>query len=199
MTRNAFIVALGALFVATSASAQTWTGPDESRRGHLVGHALENFETAITEICFPYILQSVEANSWMRDRRAGIVWRPDNGVFARLTTYQVGGSSATSAGVGDRGVGRECTVRPDERMDPNELFASLQALVARMPMTMTESAQPMPAGAFARRVTWCAPADGPQIAVLASVSAVDRPRGTPAMLVTIVELAARDDRCDPPA
>lgn len=199
MSRDAFIAALAALLMATSASAQTWIGPDESRRGYHIGHASENFETAITEICFPYILQNAEANAWVRNYRAGISWRPDNGVFARLTTYQVGGSSATSVGVGNRGVGRECTVQPDDRMDPNEVFASLQALVARMPITMTESAQPMPAGAFARRVTWCSPADGDQIAVLASISATDRPRGTPSMLVTIVELAERDPRCDAPS
>jgi hypothetical protein len=159
---------------------------------------MDNFQTAITEICFPYILQNAEANSWSRNQRSGVVWRPDNGVFRGLTTYQVGGSSATSVGVGDRGMGRECTVEPDTGMNPEETLATLRALLARMPMTMTESAQPVPAGAFARRLTWCSPAEGSQIAVLASINAADRPRRAPPLIVTIVELAERDARCDAP-
>lgn len=199
MTYKTFIAALAGIAFATSASAQNadiWTGPDETRRGHLIGHAAENFETAVTEICFPYIFQNVEANQWVRNRRAGIVWRPDTGVFNRLTTYQVGGSSAASAGVGDRGVGRECTVEPDNRMTPDETLTLAQNLIARMPVRMIQSAAAFDPDAFERRMTWCSPADGRQFAALVSVGAADRRRGSPVMFVTFVEARERDARCD---
>jgi hypothetical protein len=83
-------------------------------------------------------------------------------------------------------------------MDPDESLAAVRAIIARMPIVLAESAQPIPPGAFARRITWCSPAEGTQIAVLASVSASERPRGTPPLIVTIVELVERDERCDAP-
>ena len=199
MTHNTLIAALACALMATSASAQTaetWTGPDESRSGHLIGHATENFETAITEICFPYIFQNAEANTWVRNRRAGIVWRPDGGVFRGLTTYQVGGSSASSAGVGDRGVGRECTVEPDNRMNPDEALAIVQSWIARMPVQMAQSAAHFDPGAFERRLTWCSPADGRQIMALLSVGTADRRRGSPAMFLSFLESSEREPRCD---
>ena len=202
MTYKGFIAALAGVLFATSASAQTpetWTGPDESRRGHLIGHADENFETAITEICFPYILQNAEANTWTRNTRAGIVWRPDNGVFRGLTTYQVGGSSATSAGVGDRGGGRECTVEPDNRMTPDEAMAVVQRVIARMPVQMTQSGADFPPGSFERRLAWCSPAGERQLVAMVSVSAAERRRGTPVMFLSFLENPQRDARCDVPA
>jgi hypothetical protein len=199
VTTKTLIAALAGVLFVTSASAQTtetWTGPDESRRGYLFGHALDNFETAITEVCFPFLLQNAEANTWIQNYRTYISWRPDTGVFAGLTTYQVGGSSAASAGVGDRGVGRECTVEPDNRMNPDEALTLVQSLIARMPLQMTPSAAPFAPGAFERRLTWCSPADGRQIAALVSVGAADRRRGSPAMFVTFLETSERGPRCD---
>lgn len=190
-----------AVLLATAASAQTsqtWTGPDPSRRGYMLGHAQENFETAITEVCFPYIFQNAETNAWARGSRSGIAPFPAGSIFQGLSAYLVGGASGAIVGVGDRGSGRECTVKPDERVDPQETLATLNAAIARMPVAMTQSAQPVAPGAFAQRITWCSPADGPQIAVLASVSPADRPRGAPALFVTFVELGERDPRCDPP-
>jgi hypothetical protein len=200
MRRNALAAACAALLIATSASAQTpnvWNGPDESRRGHLIGHALENFETAITEVCFPYLLQNAAANSWRRGER-GIFPRPAGGVFDGLSTYQVGGSSASAVGVGSRGSGRECTVQPDSRMDADGTYASLQALIARMPVTMTESAQPMATSQVARRIAFCSPADGPQYAVLVSIPN-ERRGSQPPLLVTFLVMDVRDPRCDPPS
>jgi hypothetical protein len=190
-----------AAFTALSASgawAQTWTGPDSSRRGYILGHAEENLETAITEICFPYIFQNAEADAWSRDRRTGIAPFPAGSIFQGLTAYLVGGSSGAIVGVGNRGNGRECTLKPDDRVDSQETLAALNGLIARMPVTMTQSAQPIAPGAFAQRITWCSPVEGPQFNALISVAPVDRPRGLPAIVVTFVELHERDLRCDPP-
>lgn len=201
MARSVFIAAIAAAFLAASASAQTnvWTGPDESRRGHLVGHALDNMQTAITEICFPFILQGAEPNAWTRNQRAGVVWRPDTGVFQGLTTYQVGGSSATSVGVGDRGNGRECTLEPDNRVDSGEALALLRAQIARIPFEMREAAHIFPPGNYAQRIVLCAPADGPQVVMIASVNAADRPRNAPALIASFAIMPSRDSRCDAPA
>lgn len=202
MARSFFIAAIAAAVLATNASAQTaepWTGPDESRRGYLVGHALDNLQTAITEVCFPFILQNAEANTWVRNYRTYISWRPDTGVFQGLTTYQVGGSSATSVGVGDRGNGRECTLEPDNRMDPAEALAVLRAQIARMPFEMREAAHVFPPGNYAQRIVLCAPADGPQVVMIASVNATERPRNAPALIASFAIVPSRDSRCDTPA
>lgn len=196
----AFIAML--LFASAAAAQteapQTWTGPDPERRGFILGHAQENFETAITEVCFPFIFQDTPADSWTRTVRQGIAWYPTGPGFDRLTSYLVGGSSGAIAGVGDRGTGPECTVKPDDRVDLEETETNLRALIARMPVQMTESGGQFNPGAFQRRLAWCSPAEGQQYVVLASVGRAEGRRNGAVMFVSFVKLGLRDPRCDIP-
>lgn len=190
---------IAVLLLASAASAQTspqtWTGPNPERRGFILGHAQENFETAITEICFPFLFQDAPAESWTRTTRPGIAWYPSGPGFDRLTSYLVGGVSGAVAGVGDRGPGPECIVKPDDRVDIEETLGNLRALIARMPVQMTASGGQFNPGTFERRMAWCSPAEGQQYAVLASVGRGSR-RSGPVMFVSFVRIRERDSRCD---
>ena len=112
----------------------------------MFGHAAENFDFALTEICFPYLLQKAEANQRVRaQRRSGVAWFPPGGPFVGLTTYLVGGSAGAIAGVGDRIGTRKCTVKGDS-LDADEYLAVLHARLATLPYTFTQSAADIPSG-----------------------------------------------------
>lgn len=202
MTVRMLLTALAAVLCGTSAYAQTeapqtWSGPDPERRGYILGHAQENFETAITEICLPFILQHAPADTWTRRLHPGIAWYPPPPVLRGLTSYLVGGSSGAVVGVGDRGSGPECTLMPASQADLEEAEATLRAVIARMPVPMTESGAHVDPGPFQRRLTWCAPPDGPHYVVVASIGVSGRVAGT-RMFVTFAELSEHDPRCDVP-
>lgn len=180
--------------MAHPASAQSWTGPDLSRRPFRFGHAAENFEFALTEICFPYLLQNAEANQWVRrQRRSGVAWFPPGGPFVGLTTYLVGGSAGAIAGVGDRIGDRECTVKGDS-LDAEEYLAVLHTRLATLPYTFTQSTADIPPGEYATRQMFCSAADQEQFAVLISAGTRNGRRGQ--TVVTIVRMRERDARCD---
>jgi hypothetical protein len=182
----------------TTPPAQAWSGPDLSRRPFLFGHALENFDIAITEICLPYLIQRVDENSWVRRRRPGIAWFPPGGPFVGLTPYLVGGSAGAIAGIGNRIGQRECTIKGDS-VEPPVYLAAIGERLGKLGFTPA-SAELLPTSEVGDRRVFCGPAVGTQFVAVTTIDA--RGRGRAETLLTMLEVQTRDVSCGaapPPA
>jgi hypothetical protein len=171
----------------STASAQAWTGPDTTRRAYLFGHAVENFDFAITEICLPYLLQGAEAGVW--NRRGGVAPFPAGGPFVGLSAYLVGGGGGAIVGVGDRVGHRECTIKGDSADIESYARAAESRLVS---LGFTRPADTLfPPSTTGERRHYCGPTEGVQLFAV-STSRAGQGRE---FLLTLLELDARDPRC----
>lgn len=184
--------------IVTSAAAQTWTGPDASRRPHILGHAIENYDIAYSEVCFPYLLQGADQTSWGSGQRL-IMPTPSVGPLSGLDSYAVGGSSPALVGVGTIEGLRQCTVVAD-RAAADAYLAALDTRLATLGRTFSESAERRSPGEFAIRRTLCsAPGENPALAVLISAgsrTSIYRRGGR--TVVTLVLMPTRFPECDAP-
>ena len=160
-----FLAALA--LIATPAAAQTWDGPDETRRPFLLGHAVENFDIAISEVCFPYLLRDAPVDTWMR--RSGFAWFPPGGPFVGLRTYLIGGSAGAQVGVGVRNGARECTVKA-ESADPHLYREALDLRIAQLPFTLAPSSIPLPSDENVERQWLCSIPEGYGIIISAETA-----------------------------
>lgn len=187
--RALFGLILAAICVATPAYAQT------ERRAYYLGHAIENFEFALHEICRPYLFEGEEAGAWVqRRRRAWVSWFPPGGPFTGLTTYLVGGGSAAIVGVGERNGSRECTVK-GESADPQLYQAALNRMIADLPFAMTPRIS-LPTGTGVESLLICAPLDvTPPLGILASAAITNRRHGV--FLVSFLQEACPAENLQP--
>lgn len=181
--------ALAALITLGSASAQTWTGPDASRRTYILGHAVENFAFALTEVCLPYMLQRAESNAW--DRRTGVAPFPPGGPFTGLRTYLIGGGAGAIVGVGNRTGNRECTIKGDS-VD-NQIYLSAAEATLNPLGFVRLPAELAPELTAEGRQIWCGPHEGVQLVAVSTVRAINQRRSE--LLLSMLELPERDARC----
>lgn len=169
---------------ASVGAAQTWTGPDTSRRTYMFGHAIENFDFAITEMCLPYMLQDAEAIAW--SRRRGVAPFPAGGPFAGLSAYLVGGGSGAIVGVGNRFGHRECTIK-GESAEADRYAAAAESRLTPLGFVRAPD-ELFPAATSGQRRHYCGPIEGKQLIALVTIR-------DDQFLLTILELGIRDPRC----
>lgn len=176
------------MLMLTPASAQTWTGPDPERQPRRFGQG--DIDFALSELCFPFILQNADPAELVRQRRlpqgfgdrgwAGgqpfyLVGQADVWVSFNFSPLELSCSISIAAG------------------DVNQYRAAIEARLATSPAPFTLSPYRHPPRNFAERLTYCGPANGPHYQVLISLGARHR-----AAIVTIAQFPNRDPRCDAP-
>jgi hypothetical protein len=171
--------------------AQVWSGPDPARRPFLFGHAVENFDISITEICLPFLVQDVAANTWVRQRRPGVAWFPPGGPFVGLTPYLVGGAAGAIVGVGNRIGQPECTVKGDS-VEPEIYLAAASERLGQLGFTPLPP-ESVPSSEVGERRVFCGPAEGTQFVAVVTIDA--RGRGRAETLLTLLKVPERDIRC----
>lgn len=177
---GAFALAICISFGA--ASAQTWTGPDPSRRAYILGHAVENFGFALTEVCLPYMLQRAEPSVW--DRRSGVAPFPAGGPFVGLRAYLIGGGGGAIVGVGNRTGNRECTIKGDSDDRAGYISAAEATLAPLGFVRLPNELAPEITGP--ERQIWCGPREGVQLIAVSTIRAINRRRSE--LLLSFLEL-----------
>jgi hypothetical protein len=173
--------------MVSAALAEPWTGPDPARRPKMLGAG--DIDFAIAELCFPYVLQSAEVAA-ITDRPL-VVRMPYPPPFAAGSDAFMVGRAGTVASFRNTPQGRTCTVAINDG-DPETLRAALGERLKQMP-ALTLAARQLPAVQYARRETFCGPAEAPHYGVVIST---DGARRQAKLIVTIYRSPVRDPRCD---
>lgn len=191
---RAATAALLVLCAGGAAFAQSWSGPDPERRPFALGHHVENLDFAVSEICFPYLIQNAEDGAWLSGRRSMLQrWRNPPELFSGYSTYRSG--IAVTVGVREADGGRECVIEAREG-DPEELRAALQARLDQMPAPMTMGGYQYPANTYARRDFLCGGAEGAHYTALISMGPRTDGARSPALVATMHKSSERNERCD---
>lgn len=176
-----------------AAHAQATQG--QARQPFLLGHGVENFEIAVSDVCVPFLLDDAPRDAWTTPPRMGFHPWPSRGLFEGLSAYRVGGGGEVVAGVGDRRGSRECTIEAG-RGDPQAYLAALRQQLSQLPFPMASGGYQYPRNAYAERILLCAPADGPHLSILISVGPRNDGRRGPAILASFLLQDDRNERCD---
>lgn len=174
--------------MVSAAFAEPWTGPDPARRPKMLGAG--DIDFAIAELCFPYVLRDA-AVAAITDRPL-VVRMPYPPPFAAGSDAFMVGRAGTVASFRDTPNARTCTVAINDG-DPETLRGILAERLKQMP-PLTLAAQQLPPGQYARRESFCGPAEAPHYGVVISTDGAQRQAK---LIVTIYRAPVRDPRCDP--
>lgn len=187
---RAFVAAVCLFAVVSSASAQTWEGPDPNRTPRAFGQGDVDF--VLAELCFPFLLQGANGDALARERNLETAFGAQdwaNGGRAYLV-----GQADVMVSFDEARDGRACTfiIRSG---NPDRYRAAIATRMATWPVTLTPSARSPAPGAFASRTLLCGPEEGPHDIAFISIGGVNQ---TPPVLMTVARLAERNDSCAAP-